>query len=176
MVDGWKKGSWPRGDIVLKLAKELRVSTDFLLGRVDSPLVEKGGGVLDEREVRLIEGMRAADDHTRRLFLTSAWPPWPGPRSRRPRIFTGQWLVPAHSGGRVRPYPRDRQAAAKRFFICAWKNVEARWRRAAHHHRAGGRSARHGAGQVHRRAVTHRPGRGRLDDRRRVGRGFLRSR
>lgn len=36
-INSWKKGNIPSGDILLKLANELDVSVDYLLGRTDNP-------------------------------------------------------------------------------------------------------------------------------------------
>lgn len=66
MVDGWKKGSFPRSDVVVRLADFLDVSADYLLERTDDPSpVTQDMRKLDDSEIRLIDGLRASDNHTR---------------------------------------------------------------------------------------------------------------
>lgn len=125
MVDNWKKGGWPRGDMVLKLAKELRVSTDYLLGKVDSPFVAQGNMILDARELRLIEGIRSADDQTKNIVFNISMAALDGATSSPALDFlSGNGLVPAHARGGARPYPKQLQTVGKRSSGMAWKDVE----------------------------------------------------
>ena len=129
MVDGWKKGSWPRGDMVLKLAKELRVSTDYLLGRVDSPFVAQGDVGLDERERRLIDGIRSADTKTRNIVFNISMAALSGDGSGgnsasiAPSFSSANERISAHDDRATRPYSKQLQAASKRTGERVWKGV-----------------------------------------------------
>jgi len=70
MIDGWKnKGSMPRADILAKLASELQVSADYLLGLSDDP-APKGEytPVLCDSETKLISLLRNADPELRNIL------------------------------------------------------------------------------------------------------------
>jgi SOS-response transcriptional repressor LexA/transcriptional regulator with XRE-family HTH domain len=68
MIAGWKAGGFPRADVVVKLADELSVSTDYLLERVDFPdMYSINSRVLDDQERDLIDSLRSAQEPTRDL-------------------------------------------------------------------------------------------------------------
>jgi SOS-response transcriptional repressor LexA len=61
MTAGWKTGSFPRADIVVKLADELSVSSDYLLGRTENmDEILDNMYSLDSVEKQLIDGYRSA--------------------------------------------------------------------------------------------------------------------
>lgn len=123
MVDNWKKGGWPRGDLVLKLAQELRVSTDYLLGRVDSPFAERGDSVLDERELRLIDGIRSVDDRTRNIVFNISMAALSGATPSLVSNFSlGNGQKSALVDGKVRMLPKSGILAKTRSGV--FKGVE----------------------------------------------------
>lgn len=64
---GWKKGSSPSADIVIKAAQHFSVTTDYLLGLSDDPV--RTGEVLTSDEVNLVNAFRAADPALRTAAL-----------------------------------------------------------------------------------------------------------
>ena len=71
VVENWKKGGSPRADAVLKIAKYLNVSSDYLLGLTDNPNpASENARNLDDVETALIDGLRLADPVTRKTILT----------------------------------------------------------------------------------------------------------
>lgn len=62
MIDNWKKGGWPRADMVKKLADYLRVSSDYLLELTEDPHpVSPDTRQLNDEETKLIDTLRRAD-------------------------------------------------------------------------------------------------------------------
>jgi SOS-response transcriptional repressor LexA len=131
MVDNWKKGGWPRGDLLLKLSEELRVSADYLLGRVDFPdMHSRESRVLDDRERDLIDSLRMAQEPTRNLVFKISKTALSSDTlvdstASMPAAFlhpNGQVL--AHSSRATRPYPKQVQAASKRTGARVWNGVE----------------------------------------------------
>lgn len=61
-IGGWKNGAFPNSDIVMKLAKRLNVSTDFLLFGEDS------SKEYNSEENNLILAYRSVTDEGKRLI------------------------------------------------------------------------------------------------------------
>ena len=73
-IGGWKRGSAPRSDLVVRLADYLETSTDYLLGRTDdpTPVCRTTPGTLSPEEALLVQGLRAAVPSLREaLYLTN---------------------------------------------------------------------------------------------------------
>lgn len=69
-----KKKSAPDSKLVALASERFGVSTEWLLGLTDNPVVAQNGSgyVLDKREAKLIEGLRAADEPTRNIVYSVA--------------------------------------------------------------------------------------------------------
>lgn len=70
-VDGWKKGRAPSSDIVVRMAKHLGITTDFLLGLSDNPVPTQEMD-LAQNETNLIVSLREADPNIRDAVLKMA--------------------------------------------------------------------------------------------------------
>lgn len=74
VVENWKKGGSPRADAVLKIAKYLNTSSDYLLGLVDDPdPIEQSIFKLDDTEQALIERLRLAEPTIKNAIITMAF-------------------------------------------------------------------------------------------------------
>lgn len=61
-VSAWENGQTPNGEMVAKLARELRTSTDYLLGLTDNPTpAHIANDVLLPRERAIINAVRRGD-------------------------------------------------------------------------------------------------------------------
>lgn len=126
MTSGWKMGSFPRSDIVVKLADELSVSTDYLLERVDFPdMYSTESRSLDDRERELIDGIRAEQEPAKNLVFKMAFAALSlDSSSQRTAFSSPDGQESAHNDRAIRPYPKQRQATGKRRMPDAWKAVE----------------------------------------------------
>ncbi len=72
---GWKRGAYPRADVVIKAAKYFCVSADYLLGLVDDPmLIQASAAPLsdDEKEIQDVAALlRDASAPARSAALAS---------------------------------------------------------------------------------------------------------
>lgn len=74
VVENWKKGGSPRADAVLKIAKYLNVSSDYLLGLVDDPdPIDQTILKLDDTEQTLIARLRLAEPTIKDTIITMAF-------------------------------------------------------------------------------------------------------
>lgn len=71
-VDGWKKGRAPSSDIVVRIAKYLEVSTDYLLGLSDTVMPSDSQIRLVQSETALISNLRNAEPIIREAVLRMA--------------------------------------------------------------------------------------------------------
>lgn len=72
-IDNWRKGGWPRADMVKKLADYLNTSADYLLERTDDPSpLSFDMRKLDKNEALLIDGLRQSDENTRNMVMKMA--------------------------------------------------------------------------------------------------------
>ena len=69
---GWKRGSYPRADVVIKAAKFFDVSADYLLGLDDKPS-KNGGPQFTKDELELIERLRTADPDVYHAAVASVY-------------------------------------------------------------------------------------------------------
>jgi repressor LexA len=66
---GWKKGAFPRSDIVINSARYFHVSADYLLGLDD--IHKKGEEYASPTEMQLIHELREADEDVRKAAVAS---------------------------------------------------------------------------------------------------------
>jgi len=45
-ISGWKKGSLPKAEVIIRMASYFRVSTDYLLGLEDKGVVDRSNNVI----------------------------------------------------------------------------------------------------------------------------------
>lgn len=131
MTSGWKTGSFPRADIVVRLADELNVSTDYLLERVDSPdMYSADSRMLDKQERELIDGIRFAPESTKQIIFRISKAALLGEGMEKstvaatPSFSSHHGPIPAHGPSHIRPYFKHRQASDVRALAGVWKGVE----------------------------------------------------